>query len=212
MYGYAYKYKLFPSPTFDWTLDNEPPIGATLQLFATLVTLGQVADMGPGCESCPSAEWAQWKKEFQGFPKPTKPPLIPVTRNAAERQHLLDLMHQSAPRYDSVTSTEGHLSTHSDSSSRTPSGHKISDVMHPRLKRHACEWGRQYVVFETPASYPLFLLTLRKIRESPVDAQLLRDHGYPHSALSGNPDHDAVSFSAHFQQNSIYLLARDCSE
>jgi hypothetical protein len=48
--------------------------------------------------------------------------------------------------------------------------------MHPRLKARAREWGKQYVVFES-ASYPVFLLTLKKTGCSPVGAQQLLDAG-----------------------------------
>jgi serine/threonine protein kinase len=187
MYGYAYKYKLFPSPTFEWSLDHEPPIGSRMKLFASLVTLGQVADMGIGCESCQSPPWAEWKKEFERFPKPTKPPLISLSDDEATRRHLLSLTRQAAPRYDSVSSTEGDLNTHLDSEFRTPSGHKLADVMHPRVKEHARQWAQQFVVFDAAASYPLFLVTLQKVRESPVDRQSLQDRGYPTSVALNCP-------------------------
>jgi hypothetical protein len=62
MYGYAYKFKLWPSPP-DYVVKAEPPIGECMQVFVSLVCLGNVADMGPGCETCTSPAWEAWKKE-----------------------------------------------------------------------------------------------------------------------------------------------------
>ena len=73
-------------------------------------------------------------------------------------------------------STEGDLATHPASSSTIPSGEHMRNVIHPRLKARANEWGKQYVVFDT-ASYPLFLLTMTKTRESPMGLQQLIDAG-----------------------------------
>jgi serine/threonine protein kinase len=176
MYGYAYKYSLWPSPP-KFEVKPEPPIGATMQVFATLVCLGNVADVGAGCETCSSPVWDAWKKEFEyqksaenRSPKPTRPPAMPLPSDAAERQQLLDLMQvKDAPRYDSVTSTEGDFGTHPASTSRTPAGLRMCDVMHPRLKGRATEWSRQYVLFETQNSYPMFILTLTKMRVSPLE-------------------------------------------
>jgi hypothetical protein len=39
--------------------------------------------------------------------------------------------------------------------------------MHPRLRARAKEWGEQYVLFDTAASYPMFIATLTKTRDSP---------------------------------------------
>ena len=72
------------------------------------------------------------------------------------------------PRYDSVTSTEGDLGTSPASTYMNKAKtHLVRDVMHPRLlqrPREWCQWGRQYVVFDTAASYPLYILTLTKQR------------------------------------------------
>ena len=176
MYGYAYNFKMWPSASSGWIAEPEPERGATMRVFATLVTLGHVADMGPGCETCPSDAWNSWKQEFayqksveNPSPKPTRPPVMPLPSNAAEKQHLLDCMQvKDAPRFDSIVSTEGDLATHPSSTNRAPSGQCMSAIMHPRLKQCARKWGQQYVVFETAASYPVFLITLKKTRESPI--------------------------------------------
>jgi serine/threonine protein kinase len=184
MYGYAYKYNLWPSPP-KFEVKPEPPIGATMQVFATLVCLGNVADVGAGCESCSSPVWDAWKKEFDyqkseenRSPKPTRPPAMPLPSDAAQRQQLLDLMQvKDAPRYDSVTSTEGDLATHPASTNITAAGQRMCDVMHPRLRDRAAEWARQYVLFETQNSYPMFIMTLTKTRASPVGVLQLKAAG-----------------------------------
>ena len=180
VYGYAYKYKLWPS-SIDQMVAPEPPVGSTMCVFATLVSLGNVADMGAGCETCPSPAWDDWKKEFANqksadnpSPKPTRPPAMPLPSNAAQKQHLLDLMQvKDAPRYDCVMSTEGDLATHSASTNKNAAGQPMCDVMHPRLRARAKEWATQYVLFETSASYPMFICTLTKTRDSPMGPQQL---------------------------------------
>jgi serine/threonine protein kinase len=175
MYGYAYNFKLWPSPSSNYMAEVDPECGTTFRVFATLVCLGNIADMGPGCETCPSDAWNAWKREFayqkspdNPSPKPTRPPIMPLPQDDAHKQHLLNLMQvKDAPRYDSIVSTEGDLATHSASTNKAPSGKLICDIMHPRLKMRAREWGQQYVVFDTAASYPMFLITLKKTRESP---------------------------------------------
>jgi serine/threonine protein kinase len=184
MYGYAYKHSMWPSPP-KFEVKPEPPIGATMQVFATLVCLGNVADVGAGCETCSSPVWDGWKKEFEyqksaenPSPKPTRPPAMPLPSDAAQRQQLLDLMQvKDAPRYDSVTSTEGDLATHPASTNKTAAGQRMCDVMHPRLKERAAEWARQYVLFETQNSYPMFIMTLTKTRASPVGVLQLKAAG-----------------------------------
>jgi ribosomal protein L13E len=177
MYGYAYKYKLWPSPP-DYVVKAEPPIGECMQVFASLVCLGNVADMGPGCETCTSPAWEAWKKEPPVMPKPTRPPAMMLPADAVEKQHVLDLMQvKDAPRCDSVMSTEGDLGTHPASTSKDASGRRICDVMHPRLRVRASEWGQQCVLFETAASYPMFIATLTKTRASPMGPQQLMDAG-----------------------------------
>jgi len=52
----------------------------------------------------------------------------------------------------------------------------MRDVMHPRLKVRAKEWGRQYVLFDS-ASYPMFIITLTKTRGSPMGPRQLMDAG-----------------------------------
>jgi len=91
---------------------------------------------------------------------------------------MLDL-HQvkSEPRHDSVMSTEGDFATHLDSQCKTPNGQHVRDVLHPRLKAHAKEWGKQYVLFDTASAYPMFLLTLTKTRASHFGPQQLMDAG-----------------------------------
>ena len=169
MYGYAYKYFLWPSPP-KYEVKAEPPIGETMLVFASLVCLGNVADMGPGCETCPSPAWDAWKKEPPILPKPTRPPAMMLSADLAEKQHILDLTQvKDVPRFDSVISTEGDLGTSPASTymnkART---HLVRDVMHPRLLQRARDWGRQYVIFESAASYPMYILTLTKQRNSPV--------------------------------------------
>ena len=184
MYGYAYKYCMWPSPPA-YVVKHEPPVGETMQVFATLVCLGNVADVGPGCETCPSPAWDAWKKEFEyqktienPSPKPTRPPVMPLPSGAAERQHVLDLMHvKDAPRYDSVMSTEGDLASHPASTNKDSAGARMCDVMHPRLRARAKDWAAQLILFETAASYPMFIITLTKTRDSPVGAQQLMDAG-----------------------------------
>jgi hypothetical protein len=88
---------------------------------------------------------------------------------------LLDLMKADAPRFDSVTSTEGDMACHPESTSKDPSGKRICELMHPRLKERAKEWGKQYVVFDTAQSCPMFILTVKKVRNSPYGLQQLID-------------------------------------
>jgi serine/threonine protein kinase len=169
IYCYAYKYCLWPCES-----KSEPPIGESMQLFASLVCLGNVADVGPGCETCPSPTWDAWKKELPIMPKPTRPPAMTLSVDAAEKQHILDLTQvKDAPRYDSVVSTEGDLGTHPASTFKDASGRRISDLMHPRLKARAKEWAEQCVVFDAAASYPMFIVTLTKTRDSPFGFQEL---------------------------------------
>jgi serine/threonine protein kinase len=175
MYGYAYNYSLWPSPP-GYAVKPEPPIGASMQVFATLVCLGNTADMGPGCETCPSPAWDAWKKEPPVLPKPTRPPAMTLPADVAEKQHILDLMHVThEPRYDSVMSTEGDLGTHPHSTNKDTSGRRICDIMHPRLRARAKEWAEQYVVFDAASSYPMFIATLTKTRDGPLYAQPLTD-------------------------------------
>jgi len=183
MYNYAHKFKLWTAPD-RFEVVPEPPIGERMRLFAVLVCLGNVADMGPGCESCISPAFADWKNEYSyqisaqnPNPLPTRPPAIFLPTGIAERQHMLDLNQvKDEPRHDSVMSTEGDLATHPASTLKIPSGEHMRDVIHPRLKARANDWGKQYVLFDT-ASYPLFLLTLTKARESPIGLQQLMDAG-----------------------------------
>jgi hypothetical protein len=182
MYGYAYKYNLWPSPP-KFEVKPEPPIGTTMQIFATLVCLGNVADLGPGCETCSSPAWEAWKNEFayqisadNPSPKPTRPPAMPLPSDADRKQHLFDLMKvKDAPRYDSVTSTEGDLASHPASTCKTPSGQRVCDAMHPRLKDGAKKWAKQYVVFKESDSYPMYIITLTKTRDSPFGLQQLKN-------------------------------------
>ncbi len=95
MYGYAYKYKL-------WDGGTEPAVGETMSVFVALVSLGNVADMGPGCETCPSPPWDAWKKEFEYMkspqnpsPKPTRPPLMSLPVDSAEHCHVAELLQAS---------------------------------------------------------------------------------------------------------------------
>jgi serine/threonine protein kinase len=179
IYNYAYKFKLWTKPD-KFQVVPEPVIGEKMQLFAVLVCLGKVADLGPGCESCPSPAYIDWKDEFSyqktdqnPNPLPARPPSILLSTDPAEHQHALDLNQvKSEPRYDSVMSTEGDLATHPASLCRITSGDHMRDVLHPRLKSRASDWARQYVIFET-VSYPLFLLTLTKTRQSPMGLQQL---------------------------------------
>jgi hypothetical protein len=177
MYGYAYDQKMWPSPPL-YKVGPEPIIGTTMRVFATFVCLGNVADMGPGCETCPSAAWDKWKKEPPILPKPTRPPALELPSDAAKKKHILDLMQvDGVPRYDSVRSTEGDLGTHPASTNRTASGEKMCDIMHPRLKARAKEWSEQFVLFEPSASYPMYIVTLTKNRQSPMGIQELIDYG-----------------------------------
>jgi serine/threonine protein kinase len=177
MYGYAYKYFLWPSPP-GYVVQPEPPIGESMQVFVTLVCLGNVADMGPGCETCPSPAWDAWKNEPPILPKPTRPPAMMLPIDVAEKQHVLDLTQvKDAPRYDSVKSTEGDMGTNSASTNKDSSGRRICDIMHPRLKHSAKTWAEQYVVFDSAASYPMFIATLTKMRDSPMGPQQLIDAG-----------------------------------
>jgi serine/threonine protein kinase len=184
MYNYAYKFKLWTPPDKFETVP-EPPIGEKMRVFAVLVCLGNVADIGPGCESCPSPAFIEWKNEYNyqksapnPNPLPTRPPAILLPLDAAERQHVLDLNHvKDEPRHDSVASTEGDLATHPASTCKIHTGEHMRDVMHPRLKARANEWGKQYVLFDTASSYPNFLLTLTKTRHSPMGLQQLMDAG-----------------------------------
>jgi hypothetical protein len=149
-----------------------------MQVFATLVCLGNTADMGPGCETCPSPAWDAWKKEPPVLPKPTRPPAMTLPADAAEKQHILDLMQvKDAPRYDSVMSTEGDLGTHPASTNKDASGRRICDIMHPRLTARAKEWAEQCVLFDPAASYPMFIMTLTKTRDSPMGVQQLAHAG-----------------------------------
>jgi len=182
IYGYAYKYSLWPSPP-SFVVKPEPPLGSTMRVFVTLVSLGNVADMGPGCETCPSPTWDDWKKEFAYqksdsdlSPKPTRPPAMLLSSEAAQRQHLLDLMQvKNEPRFDSVTSTEGDMANHPASTCKDSSGRRICEIMHPRLKECPNKWGKQYVVFETAASCPMFIVTVSKVRNSPFGLPQLLD-------------------------------------
>jgi serine/threonine protein kinase len=175
MYGYAYSHMMWPEPPH-YKVGPEPPIGQNMKVFATLVCLGSVADMGPGCETCPSAAWDKWKKELPVLPKPTRPPALELPSDTAKRQHILDLMQvDGVPRYDSVRSTEGDMGTHPASTNKTTSGEKMCDIMHPRLKARANEWSEQFVLFEPSASYPMFIVTLTKNRQSPMGIQELID-------------------------------------
>ena len=97
MYNYAYKFKLWSAPD-KFEIIPEPPLGEKMCLFAVLVCLGNVADLGPGCESCYSPEFSAWKSEYyyqksaqNPNPLPTRPPAIVPPTDAAERQHILDL-------------------------------------------------------------------------------------------------------------------------
>jgi serine/threonine protein kinase len=175
IYGYAYKFALWPSPP-DYVVKHDPPIGESMQVFASLVCLGYVADMGPGCETCPSPAWDAWKKEPPILPKPTRPPAMTLPADPAEKQHIFDLMRSGGgePRYDSVMSTEGDLGTHPASQNKDSSGRRVCDIMHPRLRDRAEEWSRQYVVFETQNSYPMFVATLTKTRNSLMTPQFLQ--------------------------------------
>jgi uncharacterized protein YjbI with pentapeptide repeats len=97
---------------------------------------------------------------------------------AAEKQNILDLMRSiKEPRYDSVMSTEGDLGSHPDSRNKDSQGRRMCDIMHPRLRARAQEWSKQYVVFETQNSYPMYLVTLIKTQASPFGPQQLIDAG-----------------------------------
>jgi len=182
-YNYAYKFDLWAPPD-KFKVVAEPPVGTKMHVFAVLVCLGNVADMGPGCESCPSPAFLEWKKEYSyqksaqnPNPLPTRPPATPLPSDAAERKHMLDLLQvKNEPRYDSVFSTEGDLATHPDSKCKTAEEIHMRDVIHPRLKAQAKEFGKQYVLFDS-SSYPMFLLTVTKTGRSPVGPQQLMDAG-----------------------------------
>jgi hypothetical protein len=77
------------------------------------------------------------------------------------------LQVRDAPRFDSVRSTEGDLGIHPLSSYSNSSGQLIRDVMHKRLHARAAEYGQQFIVFDSSASYPEYLVTLEKTRASP---------------------------------------------
>ena len=180
MYGYAYKYKL-------WDGGAESAVGETMRVFVALVSLGNVADLGVGCETCPSPLWDDWKAEFSyqksaqnPSPKPTRPPAMQLNGSSASCKHRLDLLQvgdAGTPRFDSVMSTEGDLGTAPSSCYKNNAGRPIRDVMHPRLLKDARKWGQQYVVFDASAAYPQFLLTLTKVRESPCSLPLLASQG-----------------------------------
>jgi hypothetical protein len=92
MYGYAYKYKL-------WDGGTQPAVGDTMFVFVALVSLGNVADLGPGCETCPSPAWNSWKKEFEYMkspqnpsPKPTRPPLMILPNDPALQCHVTQML------------------------------------------------------------------------------------------------------------------------
>jgi hypothetical protein len=147
----------------------EPAIGESFLFFITLVALANCKDLGVGCGTCTSPEWEEWKKEFapMNIDNPTRPPSFTVPSDTGARKHRLDLMGvKDTPRYDSVTSTGGDLGTCPASTymnkART---HLVRDVMHPLLLQRARDWGRQYVVFETSASYPMYIFTLTKKRD-----------------------------------------------
>lgn len=183
LYGYAHNYSLWPSPP-DFAVKPEPPIGETMVLFASLVCLGNVANVGPGCETCSSPAWEAWKSEPPKLLKPTRPPTMVLSADPAQRQHILDIMQvKNEPRYDSVMSTEGDFGTHPASTSRDSSGKKLRDIMHPRLKANPTEMSKQYVLFDNFSSYPMYIITLTKKRNSPVTAQHLLDAGYRASRI-----------------------------
>lgn len=164
IYGYAYKFNL-------WEGGMEPGIGESFRVFVSVVALGNCRDLGVGCGTCTSPQWEEWKQEFapMNIQIPTRPPLMSLATDAAEQRHRLDLMRANAPRYDSVTSTEGDLGTAAASTYTNKSKTRlVRDVMHPRLLLRPRDWGRQYVVFGPQASYPMFILTLTKRRSSPV--------------------------------------------
>ena len=165
IYGYAYKFNL-------WEGGTQPAIGETFRVFVTLVALGNCKDLHEGCGTCTSPEWEEWKTEFapMKIDNPTRPPEYALSSDAGERKHRLDLMGvKDKPRYDSVTSTEGDLGTSPASTYMNKAKtHLVRDVMHPRLLQRPRDWGRQYVVFDTAASYPLYILTLTKQRHEQV--------------------------------------------
>jgi serine/threonine protein kinase len=193
IYNYAYKYGLWAPPEkmedksgkANEVSESSIKIGEKMHVFAVMVCLGNVKDMGPGCETCPSPEFKEWKKEYffqksdkNPNPLPTRPPIFPTPSDPVESLHMLDLFQvKSDPRYDSVMSTEGDLATHPDSRCKTPKGRHVRDILHPRLKARAKEWGKQYVLFKPEYSYPMFLLTLTKTRDSPMGPQQLMDAG-----------------------------------
>lgn len=185
VYGYACKYSLFPSPPI-YKLSPEPEIGERMELSVSLVCLGKVADMGPGCETCSSPAWDAWQEEFNQIqhieqlnPKPTRPPTMLLPKEISEKQHVLDLNQgNAAPYYDSVYSTDGDLGTHPASKKKDSQGGRMCDFMHPRLRDGAKVWGKHYVVFDPAASCSMFILTLTKTRNSPMGPLQLMDAGY----------------------------------
>ena len=194
IYNYAYKYGLWAPPDkMKDVPESQIKIGEKMRVFVVLVSLGNVADMGPGCESCPSPAFRDWKKEYDyqksdknPNPLPTRPPAGPLSSDPALRQHILDLHQVKAdPRHDSVMSTEGDFATHPDSTCKTPTGLHVRHILHPRLQARAKEWGKQYVLFDTASAYPMFLLTLTKTRESPMKLQQLTDSGCDVARIKG---------------------------
>jgi len=176
VYGYACKYSLFPLPP-SFELSPEPEIGESMELSVSLVCLGNVADMGPGCETCSSPAWDAWQKEFEQI-KPTRPPTILLPTDSSEKQHVLNLNHgNAAPYYDSVCSTEGDLGAHPASTKKDSQGNRMCDIMHPRLRDGAKEWGKHCVLFDPAASYSMFVLTLTKQRDSHTDPLQLMESG-----------------------------------
>jgi hypothetical protein len=158
-----------------------------MRVFVALVALGNVADLGVGCETCPSPLWDAWKTEFSyqksaqnPSPKPTRPPAMQLNGSAAFCRHHLDLLQigdAATARFDSVLSTEGDLGTAPNSTYSNNIGRRIRDVMHPRILKDADKWGQQYVVFDTGAAYPEFLLTLTKVRASPYSLSSMVSQG-----------------------------------
>ncbi len=184
IYGYACKYSLLPLPPY-YAVRSEPQIGESMELLVSLVCLGNMADMGPGCETCSSPPWDAWKNEFEHQnpdiklkPKPTRPPAMLFPADAAKKQFFLDLNQDNdAPYYDSVCSTEGDLSTHPASTNRNSLGQRVCDILHPRLRAGGKEWGKQYVLFDPAASYPMFILTLTKKKNSHIGPLQLMEAG-----------------------------------
>ena len=79
---------------------------------------------------------------------------------------LIQKQVREAPRFDSVRSTEGDLGTHPLSTYKNSNGQLIRDVMHPRLRVNPAEYSEQFVLFDSSAAYPEFLVTLEKKRPS----------------------------------------------